>query len=97
MHVKRKYFLIIAWATAGLILSSSTVMAQKVYWVQSFEDRIGRANLDGSCPQVLPLFVLDPIAIAVNPAAGKFYFIQSFDGKVFRRDIGWREAERTRV
>ena len=87
MRVLRNVILKLAVALAGLTLPSSTVMAGKVYWVQSFEDRIGRANLDGSGPQVLPTFVLDPIAIAVDPAGGKFYFIQSFDDKVLRADL----------
>jgi len=62
-------------------------MAGRIYWVQSFDDRIGRAGLDGSAPQVLPTFVFDPLAIAVDPAGGKFYFIQSFDDKILRADL----------
>ncbi len=87
MHIHSKSLLTIALASAGLVLPSSTLMAGKIYWVQSFDDRIGRANFDGTGPQVLPTFVFDPLAIAVDPAGGKFYFIQSLDDKVLRADL----------
>jgi len=87
MFIRRRRSFVLAIAAVGSVLIAPSARAGKIYWVQSFEDRIGRANLDGSAPQVFPLFVSDPIAIAVDPAGGKFYFIQSFDDKVLRADL----------
>ena len=87
MPIRRKRSFVLALAAVGSVLFAPSARAGKVYWIQSFDDRIGRANLDGSAPQVLPTFVFDPIAIAVDPAGGKFYFIQSFDDKVLRANL----------
>jgi hypothetical protein len=88
MHVQTKRWSVLAMAVAAT-LPATSANAGKIYWVQSFEDRIQRANLDGTASGILlqsPV-IFDPIAIAVDPAGGKFYFIQSFDDSVLRADL----------
>jgi DNA-binding beta-propeller fold protein YncE len=69
--------------------------AGKLYWAQSYAYRIGRADLNGLNPETLleyPDVLAPPVALALDPAAGKLYWAQTtgpgaLDDQVLRADL----------
>jgi sugar lactone lactonase YvrE len=66
--------------------------AQKVYWADTADDVIYRADLDGTDPELL-LEVLDPYGIALDPTRGKMYWTQQSSTGIFRANLDGSSME----
>ncbi len=89
MDVRTIRLWILTFTALGLVLPATTLRAEKVYWAQSFEDRILRANLDGTTPEILiqaPV-AFDPVGVAIDPLAGKLYWAETFDETIRRANL----------
>ena len=67
----------------------------KVYWAQTFGDRILRANLDGTSPETLLEWpeLDDPVSIALDTAGGKIYWAQLLNDEVLRANLDGSNAQ----
>lgn len=63
--------------------------AQKMYWVDegTFDDKIRRANLDGSEVEDLVVALGAPLDVAIDSAAGKMYWTDSETDKIQRANL----------
>jgi hypothetical protein len=59
----------------------------QVYWTDATDNRIRRADLDGSHPQDLVIGLVRPHGIAVDPASGKIYWSDKDAGKIQRANL----------
>lgn len=73
--------------TFSLWLSPPLLHAQKIYWTDVGNDKIQRANLDGSAVQDLVTGLNFPFGIALNVAAGKMYWTDFSNGKIQRANL----------
>ncbi len=65
--------------------------ATKIYWGQTFDESLRRADVAGTNPEsVVPApSVADPVAVGVDALAGKLYWLEArnFDDKLMRSNI----------
>ena len=65
----------------------------KMYWVDSFTDKVQRANLDGSAVEDLVSGLNSPAGIALDVAGGKMYWTDSGSEKVQRANLDGSAVE----
>lgn len=71
------------------LLGSAHARAARLYWAQTFEDRIRRAALTGNDAETVletPV-VFDAVAVATDPLSGNLYWAQSFGDRIIRSDL----------
>ena len=66
----------------------------KLYWAQTFGDRIYRADLNGDNAELLLEFpeLNDPVGISIDPLSGRLYWAQSFGDRICRADLNGNNA-----
>jgi len=75
----------------GVVVDSAN---GKVYWTEGWpEDRIWRANLDGSDAEILVVPGANPFGIDLDPNGGKFYWTQEQPDIVRRADLDGSNVE----
>ena len=87
---------LIPFATLAIALcfGVSTLSAQKVYWIDSGNLEILRADLDGSNAEVvLAAEVLQPRGVALDVASGKVYWADNRLGQIMRSSLNGTDLE----
>ena len=75
-------------------LSESLAAAQdKMYWSDSGEDHIARANLDGSDVEVIVSGLPIPHGVALDMVGGKIYWTDSGTDMIYRADLDGSSPE----
>ena len=84
-------FLIVA--AAIMVLEPWEALAGKMYWTDRREQRIQRANLDGSGRETILSGLPDPIGIALDVVAGKMYWTDEEAGAIQRANLNGSDVE----
>lgn len=71
----------------ALLSSASTAEAKKIYWTDSGNSVIQRAEIDGSNVETIVDVVQQPFGIALDTAAGKMYWVDRETDKLQRADL----------
>ena len=70
------------------IYTPSTPSAlSQIYWTSPFEDRIRRANLDGSNVEALLTGLASPVDLALDVAGGQIYWTDPIEGSIRRANL----------
>ena len=59
----------------------------KIYWTDTFDNQVKRANLDGSGMETLIGGLNTPAGIAVDYAGGKLYFADTGSNRIYRANL----------
>ncbi len=65
----------------------------KIYWSEPYSYRIGRANLDGTNVETVPVYVIFPLGMKLDVAAGKIYFTDGGDYTFKRANLDGSNTE----
>ena len=76
-----------------LVTANRNEAVLKVYWTNTFRDKIQRANLDGSNVQDLVTGLDYPSGIALDVSAGKMYWVDSGTDKIQRANLDGSNIE----
>ena len=66
--------------------------AETIYWSNSGNDNIARAELNGCCAQILTSFTLGPHAMTIQPELGNLYWTNAANGTIGKSQLNGQSA-----